>query len=210
MNRHGRAREVTVHHSTPGHDAAERRRGGVVTGGAGDDAGAAVRYGLPGPAPGIDRRRVLALFLASAAAGGLVACGRGSDRPEEPDPLIALADAARADAALAAAAIAANPELTARVDPLRAARVEHAAALDAEVVRAGGTPGSAAPAAPPPSVDAASPAGVTQSVTLARVREAVAASQRGAAALVPDLPAERVGLVASVAACCATYAAVLA
>jgi hypothetical protein len=47
-------------------------------------------------------------------------------------------------------------------------------------------------------------------VSLARVREAVTASQRGAAQLVPDLPAERVGLVASVAACCATYAAVLA
>jgi hypothetical protein len=172
-----------------------------------DVAGAAVRYGLLAPAPGIDRRRVLALFLASAAAGGLVACGRGSDRPDEPDPLIALADAARADAALAAAAIAADPELAARVDPLRAARVEHAVALDAEVVRAGGTPGSTAPPAPSPSAD---PAGVTQSVTLARVREAVATSQRGAAALVPDLPAERVGLVASVAACCATYAAVLA
>jgi hypothetical protein len=42
------------------------------------------------------------------------------------------------------------------------------------------------------------------------VQEAVAASQRGAADLVPDLPAERVGLVASVAACCAAYAAVLA
>jgi uncharacterized membrane-anchored protein len=42
------------------------------------------------------------------------------------------------------------------------------------------------------------------------VRDAVAASQRGAADLVPGLPAERVGLVASVAACCAAYAAVLA
>ena len=46
-------------------------------------------------------------------------------------------------------------------------------------------------------------------VTLARVREAVAASQAGAAELVESLPAERVGLVASVAACCATYAALL-
>jgi hypothetical protein len=44
-------------------------------------------------------------------------------------------------------------------------------------------------------------------VTLARVREAVKASQVGAAELVENLPAERVGLVASVAACCATYAA---
>jgi hypothetical protein len=38
----------------------------------------------------------------------------------------------------------------------------------------------------------------------------VEASQVGAAELVENLPAERVGLVASVAACCATYAAVLA
>jgi hypothetical protein len=130
--------------------------------------------------------------------------------------LIALADGARSDAALAAAAVAANPDLSARVDPLRAARAEHAAALDAEVVRVGGTPSSgsaaptAAPTAPPPSGTTVPPTGVTQAVTLARVREAVAASQRAAAQLVPDLPAERVGLVASVAACCATYAAVLA
>jgi hypothetical protein len=178
---------------------------------AGDAAVSAVRSRLLAPAPAVDRRRALRLaLLASAAVGGLVACGSGADRPDEPDPLVALADAARADAALAAAAIAANPELTARVEPLRAARVEHAAALDAEVLRVGGTPGSAAPTAPPPSADPAAPAGVTQSVTLARVREAVATSQRGAAALVSDLPAERVGLVASVAACCATYAAVLA
>jgi hypothetical protein len=162
---------------------------------------------------------VLAL-LAPMAAAGLGACSTGRTRTTKgPDPLVALADAARADAALAAAAIASNPDLTARVDPLRAARTEHAAALDAEVVRAGGTPGSAAPTAPtaaaPPSGAASAdptvaPTGIVETVSLARVREAVAASQRGAAQLVPDLPAERVGLVASVAACCATYAAVLA
>jgi hypothetical protein len=168
--------------------------------------------GLLGRAPTLDRRRALVLaLLAPVAAAGLGACSRGTARPKGPDPLIALADAARADAALAAAAIAANPELTARVDPLRAARTEHAVALEAEVVRLGGapraTPGaSAAPSAEP----TVAPAGVTQAVPLARVREAVATSQRGAAALVPELSAERVGLVASVAACCATYAAVLA
>ena len=43
-----------------------------------------------------------------------------------------------------------------------------------------------------------------------RGREALAVSQRDAATLVLELPVERVGLVASVAACCATYAAVLA
>src|SRR4051794_12573779 len=158
---------------------------------------------------------MLALLVLTPALG---ACGPGTLRtPKGPDPLIALADGARADAALAAAAVAANPDLAARIDPLRAARTEHAAALDAEVVRAGGAPRSAAPTAgTAPSAPASAsadptvePTGVTQSVTLARVREAVAASQRAAAQLVPDLPADRVGLVASVAACCATYAAVL-
>ena len=189
---------------------------GVV---AGDGIVAAAPPAAPGRPPGLDRRRVLTLaLLAPVAAVGLGACSTNPVRGAKgPDPLVALADAARVDAALAAAAIAGNPDLTGRVDPLRAARTEHAAALDAEVVRAGGTPSSAtstaAAVAPPSGSPAADPTvpptGLTQTVTLARVREAVAASQRGAAQLVPDLPAERVGLVASVAACCATYAAVL-
>jgi hypothetical protein len=178
--------------------------------------------------PTLDRRRVLRLALALPAAAALVSgCSGVTARRKEPDPLVALADAARADAALAAAAVAADPGLSARIEPLRAARAEHAAALDAEVVRVGGAPGAAAPtsvgptAAPaaPPTGSAQAPgtAGTSPSasvtarvVTLAQVRDAVAASQRGAADLVPGLPAERVGLVASVAACCAAYAAVLA
>ncbi len=182
--------------------------------GAGDGAAAPRRDGPPARGPAVDRRRVLGLALLAPVAFGLGACGIGPDRRRrDPDPLVALADAALADAALAAAAVAASPDLGARLEPLRAARTEHAAALDAEVVRAGGSPRSAAPTAPPTAAaapTAAEPAGVTQAVSLARVREAVAASQRGAAQLVPDLPPERVGLVASVAACCATYAAVLA
>ena len=178
--------------------------------------------------PTLDRRGVLRLALALPAAAALVSgCSGVTARRKEPDPLIALADAARADAALAAAAVAADPGLSARIEPLRAARAEHAAALDAEVVRVGGAPGAAAPtsvgptAAPaaPPTGSAQAPgtAGTSPSasvtarvVTLAQVRDAVAASQRGAADLVPGLPAERVGLVASVAACCAAYAEVLA
>ena len=170
--------------------------------------------------PTLDRRRVLQLMLALPAAATVVAgcSGATTDRDDRPDPLVALADAARADAALAAAVIAADPTVAARIDPLRAARTEHAAALDAEIVRVGGVPstatpstapavGTAGPTAPAGATGTAAPAPVA---TVARVREAVAASQRGAAELVPDLPAERVGLVASVAACCATYAAVLA
>jgi hypothetical protein len=173
-----------------------------------------------GLSPTLDRRRVLQLMLALPAAATVVAgcSGATTDRDDRPDPLVALADAARADAALAAAVIAADPTVAARIDPLRAARTEHAAALDAEIVRVGGVPstatpsmapavGTAGPAAPADATGTAAPAPVA---TVARVREAVAASQRGAAELVPDLPAERVGLVASVAACCATYAAVLA
>ena len=169
--------------------------------------------------PTLDRRRVLQLMLALPAAATVVAgcSGATTDRDDRPDPLVALADAARADAALAAAVIAADPTVTARIDPLRAARTEHAAALDAEIVRVGGVPstatpstapavGTAGPTAPAGGTGTAAPAPVA---TVARVREAVAASQRGAAELVPELPAERVGLVASVAACCATYAAVL-
>jgi hypothetical protein len=168
-----------------------------------NDATAARFGGAPAAAPLVGRRRILQLALVlPAAATGLVGCSAGDSRDDRPDPLISLADAARADAALAAAAVAADPALAARIDPLREARTEHAAALDAEVARVAGAPATAVPSSAPPT--AAPP------VTLARVREAVARSQAGAAELVEDLPAERVGLVASVAACCATYAAVLA
>lgn len=168
------------------------------------------RRGAGTPTVGVlvDRRRILQLALVLPVAAGLGGCGAATDRrTDRPDPLVALADAARADAALAAAAVAADPALAARIDPLREARTEHAAALDAEVVRMGGP--SAVPTAAPPT---AAPVTTTAApaVTLARVREAVAASHVGAAELVENLPAERVGLVASVAACCAAYAEVLA
>jgi hypothetical protein len=193
-------------------------------------AGSAVGHptGPRATGPALDRRRVLRLALALPAAAALEGgCSGVAARRKEPDPLVALADAARADAALAAAAVAADPGLSARIEPLRAARAEHAAALDAEIVRVGGAPAAAAPtsvgptaapAAPPTGSAQASAAagtsppasGTPRVVTLDQVRDAVAASQRGAADLVPGLPAERVGLVASVAACCAAYAVVLA
>lgn len=83
-------------------------------------------------AAGLSRRRVLAaLALAPMAVAGCAL----ERTPDGPDPLLALADAARADAALAAAVVAADPGLAGRVDPLGAARTEHAAALD-EIGRA--------------------------------------------------------------------------
>jgi hypothetical protein len=121
--------------------------------------------------------------------------------PQGPDPLIALADAARTDAALATAAITASPNLADRVQPLVEARTAHAAALDAEVARLD--------PARPSTTPATTPAPAQGSATLAQVRAAVLASGEAAATAALDLPAERVGLVASVAACCNAYAEVL-
>jgi hypothetical protein len=157
---------------------------------------------LSGPpsGPGISRRRLLAgvLLLPPALAGCSLA---GPAGPTGPDPLIALADAARADAALAIAAIAASPSLTGRVQPLIDARTAHAAALDAEVARLDPDHDGPTP------IPTAAP--VRQDPDLASVQEAVAASGRAAGEAAMTLPAERAGLVASVSACCTTYAATL-
>jgi hypothetical protein len=162
----------------------------------------------------LSRRRMLALAMATPVAlSGLGACTPGSGEPEGPDPLIALAAAARSDAALAAAAVAADPALADRVEPLRVARTEHAAALDAEVTRLDpdhtpvpgptGTPSTGSTSTATPSAAPGARPG------LDALREAVATAHAAAAAVAVDLPAERAGLVCSVAACCAAYEAVL-
>lgn len=154
--------------------------------------------------PGITRRRVLVGLLLAPPA--LSACSLGTAAPAEPDPLQALADAARRDAATATAAITAAPDLAGRVQPLVDARSAHAAALDTEIARLdpdrGGAPTTtpAAPVAPPA---AGAP------VTLDDLRKALTTSGEAAAAAAMDMRADRVGLVASIAACCSTYAEVL-
>jgi hypothetical protein len=147
-------------------------------------------------APGITRRQLITglLLLPPALAG----CSIGTGAQTGPDPLIALADAARADAALATAALASTPALAPRVQPLIDARTAHAQALDAEVGRLD----PQQPSRPPAQT-------IARTATLAEVRAAVLASGQSAAAAVLTLPPERVGLVASVAACCAAYAQVL-
>ncbi|WP_145981295.1 hypothetical protein [Pseudonocardia sp. HH130629-09] len=141
------------------------------------------------------RRLVLVAAAAVAATVPLAGCSRATTRTQDAsDALLALADAARSDAALIVAAVTGDPSLAGRLEPLRAARMEHAAALD----QAGGrTPGQIASPATPPSGD------------LAAVRDAVAGSARSAGEVVPRASALQVGLVAEVAACCATYAAIL-
>ncbi|WP_214407552.1 hypothetical protein [Pseudonocardia lacus] len=153
------------------------------------------------PPVGLPRRRVLVAALLAVPA--MTGCSFGSGADEAPDPLIALADAARADVDLVRAAITADGGLAEKLQPLVDARAAHAAALDAEVVRLDpDRADAAAPTtpAPPPSLGRD---------PLARVREACEASGAAAAAAAVDLPAERIGLVASVAACCSTYAVVL-
>lgn len=156
--------------------------------------------------PVLSRRRLLGgLLLVPPAVAGCAWFGPVQDAG--PDPLIALADAARADATLAAAAIAAAPELADRMQPLVDARREHAAALDAEIARldpdrASSPNRASSTPTPAPSRDGRAP-------NLDRVRQAVLTSARAAADAALTLPAERVGLVASIAACCHTYAEVL-
>lgn len=142
----------------------------------------------------------------------------GQSAAKAPDPLPGLADAARADAALAAAAIAADPSLRGRLEPLRAARTTHAAELDRMLGRPPGTAAPANPTAAPRSAAATStpPSGTAPSGTARRdapgvrqVHDAIAASAAAAAEATLLLPTEKVGLVASVAACCSTYAALL-
>lgn len=147
------------------------------------------------------RRRLLTVLLLAPPA--MTACTPArSAQGNGPDPLIALATAARSDAALAATVIAATPDLAGRVGPLRDARAEHATALDAEVARQAGTT-----ATPRPTPSATPQPG--GAATLEQLRKAVTTSGEAAGKVALTADARRVGLVASVAACCTTYATVL-
>ncbi|MGB6162600.1 MAG: hypothetical protein WBF75_08535 [Pseudonocardiaceae bacterium] len=169
---------------------------------------------MPGAGP--DRRRVLAagatLLLAGPAA--LVGCTLPARAPKGPDPLESPARRAEADTALATAvahlAGVTDPALGASAKALAADRMTHAAALRAELRRArprpasrsGSPPVSPLPVAPlPTTLDLSSARG-----TLAR---AVRAAQDEAAELAMTLPGYRAALLASLAACCASHAALL-
>lgn len=148
---------------------------------------------------GLPRRQVLAAIVCAPAVLGLGGCGLLRD--DRPDPLVTLADQARADVALAAAVVAADGLLAARVEPVRAARDTHATALEAEITRR--DPDAGRTRAAPGPTDALPP-------TLAGLREALSASRSAATDVALALPVDRVGLVASVAACCGAYAELLA
>lgn len=161
-----------------------------------------VRVGVPRRV--VLRAAVFGVALGSAGAG-LAGCSFGATEPESPDPLIALAESARSDAALAAAAVAATPDLAARLNPLVTARRAHYAALEQEIRRLDPSRSVTPSAANPPSTPSTAATGTTGRASLAAVLAALGTSTKDAAAVVPGLPSERVGLVASVAACCAGY-----
>jgi hypothetical protein len=160
---------------------------------------------------GPNRRRVLAagatLLLAGPAA--LTGCTLSARAPEGPDPLESPARRAEADTALAAGvaqlAVHADPVLAAAARALAADRMAHATTLRAELRRARPRPASGSaspPVAPlPANPDLASARGA--------LTQAVHAAQDEAAGLVMTLPGYRAALLASVAACCASHAALL-
>lgn len=157
--------------------------------------------------PELTRRSLLRLTLvagtaavAAPALAGLLAGCSSTRQSDGPDPLIALADRARADVALITAAVAARPALAAALTPLQEARTEHAAALEREIARVDPARASSAPApAPAPAAGA----------DLAAVQAAAQEAAVQAGGLVVAAPAARVGLVAAIAACCATYSELL-
>ncbi|MGI5129074.1 hypothetical protein ACQEVB_19875 [Pseudonocardia sp. CA-107938] len=167
----------------------------------------------------LTRRHVLTRVLPAVVVlpTAVSGCSLGQNAAKAPDPLPGLADAARADAALAAAAIAADPTLKARLEPLRAARTTHAAELDRLLGRPPATGAAARTTAPaaPSGTSSAKPSATPSSTArrdapgVREVHDAIAASAAAAADAAMVLPAEKVGLVASVAACCSTYAALL-
>ncbi|MEB3366938.1 hypothetical protein [Saccharopolyspora mangrovi] len=150
-----------------------------------------------------ERRRVLRLFAAAPAVAVLAACGTESD---EPDQLLPLATAAKADAALANAIARTHSGMSETARELAAARTAHATALQREIDRV-------APRDPedPPSVPDPAPkkAPSTAGAAADALRTAMRQGQQQAANLVPGLPGHRAGLVASVSAGCASLQEVL-
>lgn len=159
------------------------------------------------PDPVLSRRRMLALALLGPALGSAaVACGRSG--PGEPDPLEDQLKAARSDSAMAAAAAkAAAPGFAPGLSVVAAERARHADALVEELARAAGKPtptaeeAAAGGATPTPSAKPAPAPGVED------VAKALRASADSAAKLAPTLSGYRAGLMGSIAAACATSAA---
>jgi hypothetical protein len=153
------------------------------------------------------------LLLAGPAA--LTGCTLSARAPEGPDPLESPARRAEADAALATTVAQAHSALAVEAGALATDRMAHATMLRAELRRArpGPAPRSASPSAVPPPVAtppvAPPPANPDLAGARSALTQAMHAAQDEAAGLVMTLPGYRAALLASVAACCASHAALL-
>lgn len=153
----------------------------------------------------LGRRSVLRLIAATPVVAALsTAC---SSAPDEPDQLLALANAAKSDARLAEAVAQAHAKLADVANEIATARSTHADALRQEIDRV-------SPRDPedPPSVPEAPPQQAPGSASAASkaLVEALTGARDQAAGLVPALPDYRAGLVGSISASCASLLEVLA
>lgn len=159
----------------------------------------------------VRRRPVLVGFTAAlalpAVAGTVAGCA-----DKAPDPLIALVNQAYSDATLIDSAAQAwqnppagqpdrptGPITAALLNEAGQARRTHAEQMAREL-------GDDAPPAPPAGQGAPTQA---PTAALTAVLNALDASQRAAAALVPGLSRHQAALVGSLAACCGAYRSVL-
>lgn len=142
-------------------------------------------------------------------AGPTALAGCASSAPpvhDEPDPLEGPAQRAEHDVALALAVAGAHPALETRAVALAADRQAHAIVLRGELHRVRPSPPPISSTPPTtPVMATADQAGAPDALA-----GAVRAAQDEAAGLVAVLPGYRAALVASVAACCASHAALLA
>ncbi|WP_243793085.1 hypothetical protein [Saccharopolyspora gloriosae] len=150
----------------------------------------------------VGRREVLRLFAAlPVVAVASSACAGGEDVP---DPLTALATAARSDAALAQGVARTHRALGAEAGAVAEIRTEHARLLQQEIDRL--DPPDEPRRHPAPAVQV--PASANEAK--AALKRALAAAEQSAAKICPTLPGYRCGLTGSVSASCASLAEVLA
>ncbi|MGH3936066.1 MAG: hypothetical protein ACRDS1_14010 [Pseudonocardiaceae bacterium] len=171
--------------------------------------------------PRPSRRRVLTAGVTLLVGGPAMLAGcTGSPTvvPEDPDPLESPARRAETDSALALAVAhaaggqaeaqpetGAQPALAAAASALAQDRMAHAITLHAELRRVRPTPAPSdggLPAAPPVAAPDLANA-------RAALLQAIHAAQDEASRLVIALPGYRAALLASIAACCASHAALL-
>jgi hypothetical protein len=151
----------------------------------------------------------LASAVGAAALGGCSAFDQDEPRPEPPDPLAPLLADTVALLGRYDAALATQPDLAARLRPVRQAHAAHAAEL-ARLIGAT-TPGPSPAGAAPATAATGSPGAPADARgTLAALRAAEVGGRRAAAAACLAAPPERAALLGSIAAARATHAEALA